>query len=283
MRAPSEHPMNQAATDLATDPWARLLAAPETALADHPGSPKLRDSDGFWLLRLDRPDEHNRLDPADVDALGAFFAARAADPTPPRALVIIGTGERTFSSGYTLGAIGTELDHRLEDMLDALERLPCLTIAALSGSVYGGATDMALACDLRIGRDGLRMFMPAARFGLHYYPGGLRRYLDRLGLGATAKLMLTGMTIESAEMLRIGFLTESVPAGDFDTRLGEILDAVALTDPATVARMKANLLELLAGGSRAETAAVLAQMARAHVESRNSEELQRRLAARLAR
>src|SRR5690606_40282893 len=55
-----------------------------------------------------------------------------------RALAIIGTGERTFSSGYTLGAIGTELDHRLEDMLDALEHLPCLTIAALSGSVYGG-------------------------------------------------------------------------------------------------------------------------------------------------
>jgi len=276
--------MNQASTDVATDPWARLLAAPETALAGHPGSPKLRNSDGFWLLRLDRPDEHNRLDPADVDALGAFFEARAADaPQSLRALAIIGTGERTFSSGYTLGAIGTELDHRLEDMLDALERLPCLTIAALSGSVYGGATDMALACDLRVGRDGLRMFMPAARFGLHYYPGGLRRYLERLGLGATAKLMLTGMTIESSEMLRIGFLTDSVPAEDFDARLGEILGAVAQTDPATVARMKANLLDLLAGGSRAETAAVLDAMARAHVESRDSAELQRRLAARLAR
>src|SRR5690606_7585229 len=144
-------------------------------------------------------------------------------------------------------------------------------------------TDMALACDLRIGRDGLRMFMPAARFGLHYYPGGLRRYLERLGLGATAKLMLTGMTIESAEMRRIGFLTESVPVEDFDSRLGEILGAVALTEPGTVARMKANLLALVAGGSRSETAAVLAEMARAHVETRNSEELQRRLAARLAR
>ena len=276
--------MNPNATDVATDPWARLLAAPESALADHPGSPKLRQADGFWLLRLDRPDEHNRLDPADVDALGAFFAARTADePQALRALAIIGTGERTFSSGYTLGAIGTELDHRLEDMLDALERLPCLTIAALSGSVYGGATDMALACDLRIGREGLRMFMPAARFGLHYYPGGLRRYLDRLGLGATAKLMLTGMTIESAEMLRIGFLTECVPAEDFHARMGEILDAVAQTDPATVARMKANLLDLLAGGSRAEVAAVLDEMARAHVESRDSEELRRRLAARLSR
>src|SRR5690606_374661 len=75
----SERSMNPSATDVATDPWMRLLAAPETALADHPGSPKLRRADGFWLLRLDRPDEHNRLDPADVDALGAFFAQRSAD------------------------------------------------------------------------------------------------------------------------------------------------------------------------------------------------------------
>src|SRR5690606_25665713 len=178
---------------------------------------------------------------------------------------------------------GRGRDHGLEATLAARARWPCLTTSALTGSVYGGATGMALACDLRIGRDGLRMFMPAARFGLHYYPGGLRRYLDRLGLGATAKLMLTGMTIESAEMLRIGFLTESVPAEDFHTRMGEILEAVAQTDPATVARRTAPLLELLAGGRRAETQAVLEAMARAQVESRDSEELQRRLAARLGR
>lgn len=264
--------------------WQALLAAPEHPLAPHPGAPKVRRHAGFCLLRLDRPAEHNRLDPADVDALGSFLVEHSKDaPQELRALAIIGTGERTFSSGYTLGAIGTELDARLEDMLDALEHLPCVTIAALSGSVYGGATDLALACDLRIGRAGLRMFMPAARFGLHYYPGGLRRYLQRLGLGATAKLMLTGMTIETDEMLRIGFLTEAVSANDFDARLAEVLAAIALAEPATVARMKANLLALAAGGSHAETARVLAAMANAHVETRNSEELRRRLAARLAR
>ena len=66
------------------------------------------------------------------------------------------------------------------------------TICALNGGVYGGSTDMALSCDFRIGVEGITMFMPAARLGLHYYAGGMRRYVARLGLGAAKKLFLTG-------------------------------------------------------------------------------------------
>ena len=73
-------------------------------------------------------------------------------------------------------------------MLDRLERFPLPTVCAMNGSVYGGATDLALCCDLRIGVRGSRMLMPASRFGLHYYPGGLRRYVGTLGLAAAKKL-----------------------------------------------------------------------------------------------
>ena len=83
----------------------------------------------------------------------------------------------------------------------------------LDGGVYGGATDLALCCDWRIGVSGTRMFMPAARFGLHYYPGGLRRYVRALGAAQAKRIFLTGQTLRAQEMLRIGFLTELVPRG----------------------------------------------------------------------
>ena len=72
--------------------------------------------------------------PADVDALLALFERLDADGGT-RALVITGAGERTFSSGYTLQAIAEELDARFERMLDALETLPFVTIAALNGRI----------------------------------------------------------------------------------------------------------------------------------------------------
>ena len=64
--------------------------------------------------------------------------------------------------------------------MDRLEAMRMPTLCALNGGVYGGATDMALACDFRLGVKGMRFFMPAARFGLHYYPSGLRRYTQKV-------------------------------------------------------------------------------------------------------
>ncbi len=194
-------------------------------------------------IQLNRPKEHNRLDPADVDALQALFDQVGVDASI-RAIVITGTGERSFSSGYTLQAITSELDQRFERMLDCLESLPQITLVAFNGSVYGGATDLALCCDLRLGIPGMRMFMPAARFAMHYYPGGLRRYVNKLGLSAASKLFLTGMTIESEEMLRIGFLTELVTRPQLAARTEEYLAALDLTDARVVGLMKQHLREV---------------------------------------
>jgi enoyl-CoA hydratase/carnithine racemase len=231
------------------EPAARWPVDPalERPLGDHPGAPRIHLAGGIAQLRLARPAEHNRLDPADLDAMTGWFQALAADPAV-RVLVITGSGDRSFSSGYTLEAILSDLDDRLERMLDTLEALPFLTVAAMNGSVYGGATDLALACDIRLGPQGSRMFMPAARFGLHYYPGGLRRYVTRLGLPAAQKLFLTAMAIDSEEMLRIGFLTEAVPAGALAARVSEYLAAALQTEAGAVRAMKRHLAQVAAGG-----------------------------------
>ena len=256
----------------------RFDDAPVEPLAPHEGAPLLQRSGEFLRLQLNRPAEHNRLDPADVDALLALFERLATDGTA-RALLITGTGDKTFSSGYTLQAIIDELDSRFERMLDALETLPFVTIASFNGSVYGGATDLALCCDIRIGTPGMKMFMPAARFGLHYYPGGLRRYVTRLGLPAATKLMLTGTTIESDEMLRIGFLSEMVARDALPARVDACLDQIARTEPTVVARMKRHMHAIAHAGIPEQLDAAMAQATR---ESLASPELHRRLAGLFA-
>ena len=141
--------------------------------------PALAISGTTATIRLCRSAAHNRIDPDDIPVLRAHLAVIAGH-ADVRMVVITGTGGRTFSSGYTIEAIRKRLDRGFEDLLDALERFPLPTLCALNGSVYGGATDLALCCDFSIGVRGSRMFMPAARFGLHYYPGGLR-YVAALG------------------------------------------------------------------------------------------------------
>ena len=124
---------------------------------------------GHALVRLNRPREHNRLEPDDLAVLRETFT-RIDNDQSIRALVLTGTGI-SFSSGYHIGALADRLagknparedGNAFERMVDRLEGLRVPTIAALNGSVYGGATDLALACDFRIGVEGMRLVMPAA-------------------------------------------------------------------------------------------------------------------------
>src|SRR5260370_42637681 len=103
-------------------------------------------------------------------------------------------------------------------MVDRLEDLRLPTICALNGSVYGGATDLALACDFRIGVEGMELGMPASRLGVHYYLSGMRRYVTRLGLGAAKRLFLTGVPLGAGAWLETGDLAEGGPAADLDNR-----------------------------------------------------------------
>ena len=169
-------------------------------------------------IRLNRPKHLNRLQPDDLDALMQLFDRIEADPAV-RVLVLTGTG-RAFSAGYDLGSIAERASgapeqetagSAFEIVVNRLEDLAIPTICRLNGGVYGGATDLALACDFRIGVDSCEMFMPAARLGLHYYKSGIKRYVSRLGADNARKLFLTAEKIGAAEMLRIGYLTAMAP------------------------------------------------------------------------
>jgi methylglutaconyl-CoA hydratase len=144
-------------------------------------------------------------------------------------------------------AILSRLEERtFEKFLNRLENLERPTIVAIQGGIYGGATDLALCCDLRIGVHSSRMFMPAARFGLHYYPDGLRRYVSRLGPTAARKLLLTGCTIEAREMLRIGFLTDLVAPTELEAAVARYVEQLLACDAGAIAAMKRSLNQLAA-------------------------------------
>jgi enoyl-CoA hydratase/carnithine racemase len=207
-------------------------------------------------LRLNRPKHVNRIEPDDLVALKKHVEAIEEDTTI-RVLILTGTG-RAFSSGYHLGDLGERIaaarpqeaaadgdeGSPFEQFTNQLENLRVPTICALNGPVYGGATDLALACDFRIGVAGMEMFMPAARLGLHYYPSGLRRYVSRLGLAAAKKLFLTAARIDADEMLRIGYLDQLVPPDELDGAVAMLADALAAQAPLAVAGMKRALNEI---------------------------------------
>jgi enoyl-CoA hydratase len=204
-------------------------------------------------IRLNRPRHLNRLQPEDLDALLKLFDRIEADPAI-RVLVLTGTG-RAFSAGYDLGSIaeraGVEQEQTagsaFEVVVDRLEDLGVPTICRLNGGVYGGSTDLALACDFRIGIDTSEMFMPAARLGLHYYKSGIARYVSRLGADNAKRLFLTAEKIDAPEMLRIGYLTAIVHSEALDGEVDRLATLLAGNAPVAMRGMKRTINEIARG------------------------------------
>ena len=132
-------------------------------------------------------------------------------------------------------------------MVDRLEDLGVPTICRLNGGVYGGSTDLALACDFRIGVDTSEMFMPAARLGLHYYPSGIRRYVSRLGADNAKKLFLTAEKIGARGDAADRLSHRHGAAGGSDEEVDRLATLLAANAPVAMAGMKRTINEIARG------------------------------------
>ena len=232
-----------------------MSAVPATAEAEAEGGvPSLAVEGPRATIRLNRPRHMNRIQPEDIPVLMRLLDEVDANAAV-RVLVLTGSG-RAFSAGYHLGDLTEQAEGggsadggvpSFEALTNRLERCRVPTICRLNGGVYGGSTDLALACDFRVGRDDVEMFMPAGRLGVHYYEAGMRRYVSRLGLNAAKRLFLTGERIGAAEMLRIGYLTEVAPAEELDARVDALAGRIAALAPLAVQGMKRALDEIARG------------------------------------
>jgi len=210
------------------------------------GFPLFKKADIKATITLNRPEHHNRIDPDDIPKLNEYLDAIEADSSI-KFLVITGTGQKTFSSGYTIDAILTRMDDSFQLLLNRIEKFKLPTICALNGSAYGGGADLASCCDFRIGVHGSRMFIPAAKFGLHYYPDGIRRFTQRFGPVAAKKIFMLSKTIDANEMLRIGFLNELVSQDDLHLIVDDYQKSILECDPTVSGSMKKNI-DLFASG-----------------------------------
>jgi enoyl-CoA hydratase/carnithine racemase len=198
-------------------------------------------------ITLRRPRLANRLAVEDLDALRRFLDEIDAN-AEVRVLVLAGEGKH-FCSGFDLGALGAiDAGARFGELADALEAARPITIARLHGGVYGGAADLALACDFRLGTPAVEMFVPAARVGLHFYAGGLQRFVHRLGLATAKQVLLAGRTLDAAALLDCDYLDQLLPDADtLDAALDALTAQLLAMAPLALLPMKQHLNAMAAG------------------------------------
>ena len=123
----------------------------------------LDNATDVWQVTINRPDKANSLTGQMLGDLVTIMH----DAQEARALILTATG-RVFSAGADLdeARAGLATSDLWEQLSSAIAALPGLTIAALNGTLAGGAMGMALACDLRIAVPTAKIFYPVMKLGL---------------------------------------------------------------------------------------------------------------------
>jgi enoyl-CoA hydratase/carnithine racemase len=224
-----------------------------------PPPPPITLADG--KLRLDAPAPHvarltidngakrNALDHAILDAI-----AETVPKLEARCLLITAAGP-VFSAGYDIGGLPKDefahqaealVAHPFHDAIEALERFPFPSVAALNGHAIGGGLELALSCDLRLASEDAKLGMPPARLGLVYSHTGLRKFIDAIGAARTRELFFSARNVSAQRAERWGLVNEVVPADELAQRGVEHAAEIAALAPLSQRGNKRVIGELLA-------------------------------------
>jgi len=200
-------------------------------------------------ITLRRPSVANRLELDDLATLRKLIAE--VNATPEVIVLRLKAQGRHFCSGFNIGNLengGSQAGQVFEALAGEIEAARPVTIAVLQGGVYGGGTDLALACDFRIGVRDCEMVVPAVRLGLHFYRGGMERYVARLGLATAKRILLMAEKCTADTMLSTGYLDRLVDSQeDLVSAVDHLSLSLAGMAPLALLGMKKHLNRIATG------------------------------------
>nr|WP_174821465.1 enoyl-CoA hydratase/isomerase family protein [Ruegeria arenilitoris] len=191
----------------------------------------------MWTVTINNPQKANALTEAMLSELVEI--AEAANEA--RALILTGEG-KVFSAGADLDEVraGLATSDLWERLSGAIAALPCLTVAALNGTLAGGANGMVLACDLRIAVPQAKFFYPVMKLGFLPQPSDPVRMAALIGSSRTKMVLMAGQKITAEEAYGFGLVDRVVDPDQLMPTAHELVADSLAADPriaAGIARM----------------------------------------------
>ncbi|MBH0778489.1 enoyl-CoA hydratase/isomerase family protein [Nocardia bovistercoris] len=181
---------------------------------------ELELADGLAVVTINRPQARNAIAPDTMDQLEKAIDAAAE----AKALVITGAGDKAFVSGgdlKQLAALRTEeqaaaMAWRMRGICDRLAEFPGPVIAALNGHALGGGAEVAVAADIRIAAEDIKIGFNQVSLAIMPAWGGAERLARLVGHGRALMLAGSGEILDAPAALRVGLVDRVLPRAEFD-------------------------------------------------------------------
>ena len=172
----------------------------------------------------------------------------------PRRRPALGAPEKVWCAGHAIDELPkADVDplpysDPLEVLLRAVKAFPAPVLAMVQGSVWGGACELVMACDIVLGDETCAFAMTPTKLGLPYNVSGFLNFMNRLPLTIVKEMFFTADLIPAARAERVGIVNMIVPAAELEARTYAMAGLIASRSPSAVALAK-KAIEALAAGA----------------------------------
>jgi len=211
-----------------------------------------RSSGGLLSIAEDRGAVYLRVtEPVGLGAEAGRLAWQMVDACtrireredPLVAVALIGTGAAFCSRPPQSAGDCDAASSAWREATSALAAVSAATIAVLGGDAIGPAFELALACDVRIAADGIRLGAQEVRWGRIPAAGGTQRLARLVGRGVALRMLLLGELLTAAEALDLGLVHRTAPEESVEACLEELLDGLRAAAPIALAYTKEAIRE----------------------------------------
>jgi enoyl-CoA hydratase len=172
--------------------------------------------EGIATITFNRPKALNALNAALLGELSDALDKIAADEDI-RVLILTGSGDKAFVAGADITELATFNSLSAKNfatfgqaVIDKLQKLPIIVIAAVNGFVLGGGTEIAIACDFIYASENAKFGQPEINLGLIPGFGGTQRLPRLIGTNMAKEMIFTGKMISAAEGNQVGLVNKVV-------------------------------------------------------------------------
>ena len=196
------------------------------------------------IWTIDGEGRRNAISRAMLAELEAMVG-RVSRGHDTRVVIITGAGDKAFCAGADLKERGGMSEPEVRAFLDglrrtlrAIEQSDCVFIAALNGAAFGGGTELALTCDLRVAAPAAELGLTEVKLGIIPGGGGTQRLTRLIGPGRAKDLILTGRRLNAAEAFSIGLVGRLAPEGRLLDTAYTLAESIVENAPLAVATAK---------------------------------------------
>ncbi|MGF6108974.1 methylmalonyl-CoA decarboxylase [Pseudomonas frederiksbergensis] len=196
-------------------------------------------------LVFSNPTHRNALSAQLLNALDESLVALAVQRVP---VVILGgeVGQPVWSAGHDIRELQHDRDpiaygKPLEQVLRRIRAYPGVVIALISGSVWGGAVDLAMSCDLVVADHSASFAMTPVNIGLPYTTSGLLRFFNNLPIHVLKEMFFTAQKLDAQRAERFGVINRLVESDVLEATALDLAQGIAAKAPLAVAAVKEQL------------------------------------------